>query len=196
MAFLHSQSGECLKSELDLFSVPRTQTSIEGGGYVEYNPISSLNHSAPIEFVINGSGQEYIDLANTQIYVKAQIVMPNGDDIANDAVVGPVNNLLHSLFSEVDVKVNDTLLSSTNNTYSYRSYLETLLTYGKDVKVSQLTSSLFYKDTPGHMDVGVVAGANATNAGLVKRQNFFSEISVTEMIGRIHATCFSKKNIC
>ena len=190
MSFLHSQSSECLKSELDLFSVPPTQTSIEGGGYVEYNPISSLNHAAPIEFVVNGSGQEYIDLANTQIYVKTQIVQANGDNIPNDAAVGPVNNLLHSLFSEVDVKVNDTLLSSTNNTYSYRSYLETLLTYGKDAKESQLTSSLFYKDTSGHMDVAVVDGANATNAGLNKRQTFFSESRITEMIGRIHADLF------
>jgi len=31
MAFVHEQSYECTKSELDLFSVPPTQTSMEHG---------------------------------------------------------------------------------------------------------------------------------------------------------------------
>lgn len=190
MAFVHPQSCECVKSELDLFSVPPTQTSIEGGSYVEYNPISSLNDATPIEFVVNGSGQEYIDLANTQLYVKAQILQNNNNNIAANAAVGPVNNFLHSLFSEVDIKVNDTLLSSTNNTYSYRSYLETLLSYGKDAKQSQLTSSLFYKDTAGHMDVSTPIGDGATNTGLNKRQSFLTAGRMVEMIGRIHGDLF------
>ena len=63
MAFVHPLSSECLKSELDIFAVPPTQTSIESGSYVEYNPISSINDGTPIEFVISGGGQDYIDLA-------------------------------------------------------------------------------------------------------------------------------------
>jgi len=50
MAFIHKGSCECAKSELDLFSVPPTQTSIESGLYVEYRPISSITDGAPIEF--------------------------------------------------------------------------------------------------------------------------------------------------
>lgn len=42
MAFIHEGSCECAKSELDLFSVPATQTSVESGTYVEYHPISSM----------------------------------------------------------------------------------------------------------------------------------------------------------
>ena len=41
MAFVHPQSCECIKSELDIFAVPPTQTSIEHGQYVEYNPIAA-----------------------------------------------------------------------------------------------------------------------------------------------------------
>jgi hypothetical protein len=37
-------------------------------------------------------------------------------------------------------------------TYAYRSYLETLLNYDVSAKKSQLTSALYYKDTPEHMD--------------------------------------------
>ena len=86
MAFVHPHSCECAKSELDIFAVPPTQTSIESGGWVEYNPISSITDGTPIEFVIGGSGQDYIDLANTQLHVRAQITCGDGALITNAAM--------------------------------------------------------------------------------------------------------------
>ena len=53
MAFVHSQSCECIKSELDIFAVSPTQTSIEHGQYVEYNPIAAIALEQPIEFNIS-----------------------------------------------------------------------------------------------------------------------------------------------
>src|SRR5271163_274647 len=125
MAFVHPQSCECAKSELDIFAIPPTQTSVESGGWVEYNPISSITDGTPIEFVIGGSGQDYVDLANTQLYVRAQILNANNTAIDNTNHVGPVNLWMHSLFSEIDMKLNDVLVTSTNNTYAYRAYIET-----------------------------------------------------------------------
>ena len=48
MAFVHPQSCECIKSELDIFAVPPTQTSIKHGQYVEYNPIAAIALGQPI----------------------------------------------------------------------------------------------------------------------------------------------------
>lgn len=108
MAFLHHQSCECVKSELDLFSLPATQTSIESGKWVYYKPISSLTDDSPIEFVVPGHGDEYLDLAHTMINIKARILKSDGKKltVAENNKVGPVNNWLHSLFSQVDVYVN------------------------------------------------------------------------------------------
>ena len=103
MAFVHRQSCEGVKSELDLFAVPPTQTSIEHGGWIEHQPITSLDSGGPIEFVVPGAGDAYIDLANTYLLVRAKVVRGVGTDIADDAPVAPVNNWLHSLFSQVDV---------------------------------------------------------------------------------------------
>src|SRR5206468_1690151 len=152
MSFVDTHSCECAKSEMDLFTVPLTLTSLGSGGWVEYKPISSLADGVPIEFVVSGSGQDYIDLANSQLYVRAEIVQGTNAAIDNTYHVGPINLLLHSLFSEVDFKLNDTLISSTNNTYPYRAYIETLLSYGPAAKNSQLTSALYYKDDSHKMD--------------------------------------------
>ena len=189
MAFVHPHSCECAKSELDLFTVPPTQTSIESGSWVEYNPISSIADGVPIEFVVGGSGQDYIDLANTQLYVRAEIVQANNTAIDNTHQVGPVNLLLHSLFSEVDLKLNDTLVSSTNNTYAYRAYIETLLSYGQSAKTSQLTASLYYKDDATLMDDGNPLAAAANN-GLKKRHSFFDNGGIVDMIGCLHSDLF------
>ena len=67
MAFVHPHSNECLVSELDLFSMPDTQTSIESSSYVEYNPISTLSDTSPIEFYVAGQGSEYLDLSRSKV---------------------------------------------------------------------------------------------------------------------------------
>ena len=190
MAFVHPQSCECTKSELDLFIVPPTQTSIEAGTYVEYNPISSISQGAPIEFSITGAGQDYLDRSNTQLYVRAQIVRANDNAIDDTDHVGPVNLLLHSLFSEVDISLNDTLVTASNNTYAYRSYLETILSYGDAAKTSQMTSALLYKDTASHFEDANPHDANGRNTGFKRRSALIEDGRVVDMIGGIHSDLF------
>ena len=189
MAFVHDQSCECTKSELDIFSVPPTQTSIEKGTWIEYHPISSLADGSPIEFEISGSGEDYVDYANSYLHVKAKITKPDGTDLDADTPVGPVNLLLHSLFSQVDISLNGTQITSSTNTYPYRAMFETLLSYGGDAKESQLTASLFYKDVAGRMDFVNFAEAHR-NAGLTKRAAFTAESQTVDMMGRLHSDLF------
>ena len=189
MAFVHEESCECTKTELDLFSVPPTQTSIESGSWVEYHPVSTLTDRGPVEFEIIGNGECYVDFANTFLHVTAKITKGDGGALAGDAKTGPVNLLLHSLFSQVDVSLNGTQITSSTNTYPYRAILETLLSYGRDAKESQLTSELFYKDVAGKMDAVDVTGA-AVNSGFVERVEQTTASKTVDMMGRIHADIF------
>jgi len=190
MAFVHNQSCECLKSELDLFSVPPTQTSIESGSFVEYHPIASItNDSSTIEFVIPGSGQDYCDLASTQLYVRAEITKATGLPLAATDEVGSVNLFLHSLFSDVEIKLNDVSVTSSNNTYPYRAYLETLLSYAPPAKQTQLTSAMYYKDEAGHMEDANPLADDAQK-GIKTRHSFFTDGKIVDMMGCIHADRF------
>ena len=200
MAFVHDSSCECTKSELDLFNVPATQTAVESSQWVEHRPLTSLTDSAPIEFVITGSGEEYVDLSETYLQVTAQVTKPDGSDLVTknqdgtdgvDIGIGPVNNWLHSLFSQVDLSLNGRLITPSTNTYPFRAYMETLLTYGPAAKKSHLTGSLWYKDTAGHMD----DSANA-NEGFSSRRKWIKNSRSVTMIGRPHVDlCFQDRLI-
>ena len=85
--------------------------------------------------------------------MKAKITKPNGANLDADTQVGPVNLFLHFLFLQVDVALNERMISPSTNTYPYRAMLETQLNYGEEAKTSQLSMSLFYKDNPGKMAV-------------------------------------------
>jgi len=92
----------------------------------------------------------------------------------------------------VDISLNGTLITSSTNTYAYRAYIETLLSYGIEAKSSQLTSAVFYKDEAGKMDrPNPLAGDVAhRNTGLASRQMFAAQSREIDMIGRIHADIF------
>ena len=112
---MHHESQECTKSELHLFTIPATQTPISKAQLIEYHPFSKITDSGQIKFYVSETGDEYLDLARTQLFVKAKITKANGTAI--DTQVGPVNLFLHFLFSPVDVSLNERSISPTTNTY-------------------------------------------------------------------------------
>lgn len=196
MAFLHAHSCECLKSELELFSLPPTQTTIEGSNWVYYKPISSLTDDSPIEFVVPGHGDEYIDLAHTMLSLRVQIFPGVAEKQSTSAAaaavpgrvsVGPVNNFMHSMFNQVDVYLNQKLVSPPNNAYAYRAYIETLLNYGPAAKASHLTSVLWYDDTPGKMN------DLKENSGLEKRKEFLDVGKTVDLLGHLHCDVFNQE---
>lgn len=195
MSFLHAHSCECLKSELDLFTLPPTQTSIEASLGIHYKPISSLTDEAPIEFVVPGHGDEYIDLAHTMLSLRVQLKPRTGVMDANDKVA-PVNNLLHSLFNQLDVSFNQKLVSPSNNAYAYRAYIETLLTYKSSTKASQLTAGMWLDDTPKQFDslpISTADSATQKNKGLAVRQSMMASGKMVDLIGYLHSDIFNQE---
>jgi len=98
MAIVNELSCECMKSELDLFAVPPTQTSIQQAEWVEDQPLTSILGGAPTEFDVIGSGEDYLDLTKVMLYVRAKVTQANGNNLAEYSTSAPVNLLLHSMF--------------------------------------------------------------------------------------------------
>ncbi len=149
-----------------------------------------------MEFVVSGSGDEFVDLPNSYLHLRVKITKPDGTNIVTnttsgttvtdgaDASVGPVNAWMHAIFSQVDVSLNETLVSPSTNTYPYRAYLETLLSYGKDAKSSWLSAELWHDDEAGKMD-------GNDNDGLTKRRKFVENSKEADLYGKIHSDLFN-----
>ena len=192
----HPKSQLCHKSELDLFLAPHIQSSIERGQFIEYFPVSNITESSPIEFCVPGSGDELTDLRNSWVYIKAKITKRNGADLEDDEKVAPVNLFIQAMFSQVDVTLNDKLISSSTNTNPYRAMFTTLLTYGTDAKVSQLQSELFYKDTAGRMEIAdPQADEDTRNNGLHARYTFCRNSHTIELMGPLHQDLFCQDRL-
>jgi hypothetical protein len=78
--YVHPHSTPCTKSELDLFTVPPTQVVVDKGQWIEYQPISSISSTTPIEFQVAGS-ENYVDLAKTMLFIKAKVTKADGSNL-------------------------------------------------------------------------------------------------------------------
>ena len=101
--------------------------------------------------------------------------------------VGFVNAPLHSLWRQVDITLDDKVISSNVATsYNYKAMLDTLLNYGEDVKESHMTSTLYYKDTADHMD-DADPTREGRNVGLITRWEYTMNGQEVELEGGLCA---------
>lgn len=192
MAFINQAHEINALSELDLFSTLPVQTGIESGSLQSYRPITSISNNGPLEFVVSGSSvDEYLDLGRVFMHVRARLTVPlprATTAMPNPVtpVIGPTNNWLHSMFSQVDIFLNQKCITPPNNCYNYRAFLENLLNYSESSKTSHLTNGLWYDDTPGHMD-----STAAANVGFTNRRAFTTNNKIVDLYGPIHADLFN-----
>ena len=129
---------EAVGSELNLFEPFMNQTAVVGEMVQEFAPVATIIQGAPIDFQIEGSGKNYIDLNDSKLEVRVKLTTPVGGDIATAVKVSTVNLPLHSLFQSVTMKIADKVVTESNNLYPYRALMETMLNYEAEVMKTRL----------------------------------------------------------
>jgi len=153
---------------------------------VHYKPIATVDQN-DLEFLIPGDTETYIDL-DIKLFVKSRLIGADGKDLdASDFTTG-TNNFLHSLFSQCSVSINGVNITPASELYPYRSYLESLMTYGSDAANSHVTNAYWYLD-----EWDVLArdptSTSIKNKGFVKRWEQQKQSKVIELYDRLHAIC-------
>lgn len=167
--------------ELDLFYTPPTEGAIQRRQWVQYRPTSAITEGSPLEFIVPGSGSQYLDLKHTYLHVKMRIIKTDGTVTGATAKVAPVNMTLHSLFSQVDMFLNQKLTSSVGVNYPYKAMIDALLSSSSEAALSRLQAEGFYMDLAGFMDVSdPLTGANQ---GLSTRFALTTNSAVIEFRG-------------
>ena len=151
---IHPYSVPCVKSELDIDYVPPTQTEIEKGFLVEFRPIAPIERdqqTPKIEFLIPANADHYLDLDDMfiKVVLKVTAKKDNTDVVAGDGTVAntnyaPVNNLIHSIFSKVEMDLQDKNITANGQHYAYRAYIEKLLGTSDMAKKTFLENSGWY----------------------------------------------------
>lgn len=206
MALVDPCSGECAKSELELFDLPPTQTSIEETRLEHYHPLSSLDGDGQIEFKVTVGSDEFIDPSEVFIYTKNKIVDERGRDlpsvtavdnaaVPDDSVVYPVNYFNGSQFKSVEYLLNDKQIANFPM-YHYRAIIEALVSYQDDVKLNQLRCAMFERDV-GNFDCTdpLSAVAAMKNAGATARWEHSKFSRSFESLGKVHGDLFEQPKL-
>src|SRR5271156_1469344 len=143
-----------MNPQLDLFSTRSYQNELFGAEYTTIRPENNLD-SGPIDFIIKDT-REYYDLSQTMFSLKLKIVNVNDTPVAaasSKDEVAFVNNVMHSVFSDVQVMPNERSVEGVENgLYPHKAYIHNLFNYSKDVQTQQLFSQGFVRDDYDKMD--------------------------------------------
>ncbi len=178
MSLINSLSSPVVRGEVDLFKVPPTDTTVESSFFAEFKPVVNIQDSdAKIEFRISGNSTQYLDLNDSFLFLTVKIVDKDGNNLTSNDI-STANNFLHSLFSQVDLYINNQLISTSNNCYAYKAYVESLLSYGSDYMKSQGPCAMFFKDTNKKK-------IDDSNVGFKKRKEYVKDSKHVELVGKL-----------
>ena len=148
--------NECCSSSLDIFSPPMNQVAVENYFMTEVLPLHPLSDAnSQITFSVPLS-EEFTDLDDSYFEIQVQILKNDGTNL--DAFVAPtqgadnaansvafINLVTNSIFSGVEVKLNNISVNSNFYTNPYIAYLQTILNYSPEALDSRLGLSGWYR---------------------------------------------------
>lgn len=120
-----------------------------------------------------------------------------------DGIVGVANNFMNSIFSRVDVSLQNKLMTDSDNLYPYQAYLKTLLYTPKELKDTALQMQLYYPDKYGvdkDHDNNIIHQPKASyyipnwvstsNPNLRTRSEFFNKSNEVDLCGALCSDLF------
>ena len=180
--------------KLDLFTLPPYNTA-EEKIYYETLPAKHFNKDSysAVTFYMDPEPVDYIDLSQTELHVKLSLQKGDGTPFVNNKEVresvAPIDVILHSMWSSVEIYLNKKLVSSSGTEYPYKSIIEANLNYGKGCKKYQMFS-IGYSNDDGANPKSTFPMDLPPNNGLKTRCEWFglqSRNKTVEFIGPLNA---------
>ena len=155
-------------------------------------PKNSLSNAKKIEFYLPRFTGPNLYIPK-EMYLKVDLELCKADGSAPDSTsnVAPINNVLHSLFSECRVYLEDYLVNDNNENYAFKAFMIDTLSFDMNAKYSYLQCQGYYQDTPNQMDA-------AGNASFGIRRDKFKNAAKTAyttdpvtFLGKLHSDLVS-----
>ena len=139
----HARSAGVRNPRLYMFDAPSTDLSMNARRWVKINPFNTGINT--VTFQIDPQ-DDFLDLTESEFEVEIQIKQPGGGNLVQADVLALVNNLAHTLFKQINVRLNSTLISPQTDTYHLRAFIETVLNYDRDDGVTILAPASWYNE--------------------------------------------------
>ena len=177
-----SSDQESLGEGTDFFSTLPMGLSEEESYIMKIHPTSSSQNEAPLIYEFDVDDGHYADLSQSFHYVNFRIMKSDrttpitptgaGNALTNLEKVAPINYPGNTIFSNVELYLNNEMIESSNNLYPYKAYIQAFLSNPSDVKTHQMAVSGYYEDTGTVHAAAVVQAMDANdcaNKGLRQR---------------------------
>lgn len=142
----------CKSSALCLFDEQDVQMDILGNVVTDFHPTNPISPFAPIEFLIRGTADDYIDLGDLRILLQLKIIKTDGSAWDGNDNVAFINQPISSVFQDVFLKIGNTQVEGGQHTYPYNGYLSSLLQFHPSAKNTHMQAWGWNEDTPGKFD--------------------------------------------
>ena len=136
-------SKEVLKAELDLFRRSFYQNSEQDSFFTQFHPISAITSTNNLEFFIPASSEYFIDPQNIFLQIECQLLKKDGSvyGAGQNNRFSLINYGLNTIWSQVEISLNNTIITQSTNTFAYSSYINMLIKYDNKSKHTFLRSS-------------------------------------------------------
>lgn len=173
-----------INPDLLFFNALPVQTDILASKEIDYHPRAGDN-TGPLEFIIAGSSNDYIDLNKIDINIKFKILKADGSAIAAADKVG-INNLgIATIFRDVTLYIGTKQIEGGQMDYAYKSYFRAMTQFHPSAQATHLKGFGWYKDEAGKFD-------DETNKGFIARQKLIEGSKVCELHGPVFLDFFNQ----
>jgi hypothetical protein len=180
-----------LPSYLDFFS--KKPLNLVSESYFHNKIVSDNipNHEAPIEFSIPSFNNSLICLNSVEVYTKCKIVQKDDTNLAAnlssaDDFVSTINSLSSSLFSDINIDVNGTVIDTQNGLYAFNGHVNNILSDHDRRTRNYPTTRLYSEEAAATVD-------STTSADAKTRGAYFANGGTVQLIHNLDISIFQNE---
>ena len=131
------------------FDLPPIDSRYLATCFKEFYVTNSLaNDAKTIKFMLpEETANNFYMLHNAFLVVRARLAKKDNSKPDDGKKVAPINNIMYSLFDDVEIRLNGIKVAQDSTHYHYKTYLQLLLAFSATSKQAELQGAGWYHDT-------------------------------------------------
>lgn len=194
MNYVLNKSRQVRGNNLELFTAPDVNTSVQCTYKKQYNSLGKISPGSVIEFDAPNPSADYVSLADTFICLELKIEDANGVAITDADDVALINLCAATIFRQVDVNIQQQNITTyTGANYPYKAIFDTLLLATHEDQATWLKTSGFEKDLAKVMDSHTPSAS--LNSGLQERYKLTQDGKVARLTTQLFVDFFKQDRL-